>query len=95
MILANVVGTVVGTQRADGLPDARYLLVDPCSTRGEGKGSHLVALDMVSAGIGEMVMVAQGSATRQTDRTNNNPMDAIIVGIVDLIDEHGEVVYRK
>ena len=95
MILANVVGTVVGTRRSDGLPDARYLLVDPCSHDGQGKGGHLVALDMVGSGVGEMVMVAQGSSTRQTHRTNNNPMDAIIVGIVDLIDENGQVVYRK
>ncbi len=50
---------------------------------------------MIGSGPGEMVTLSQGSAARQTPLTDNRPMDAIIVGIVDCIDERGTVVYQK
>jgi ethanolamine utilization protein EutN len=95
MILANVVGTVVANKRADDTPDARYLLVEACNQKAEGKQDYYVALDMVSANRGELVLVTQGSPSRQTDYTFDHPFDAVIVGIVDLIDQGGEVSYRK
>jgi len=95
MILGMVVGTVVSERRADQIEAARYLLIDQCDQHGSGKNDILVALDLIGAGYGEMVILSQGSAARQTKITDNRPMDAIIVGIVDLIDEQGNVVYQK
>jgi microcompartment protein CcmK/EutM len=95
MILGMVVGTVVSHRRADQIDAPRYLLVDQSDQRGQKKNDILVALDMVGAGYGEMVMLSQGSAARQTTLTDNRPMDAVIVGIVDLIDEQGNMVYQK
>ena len=95
MIFAQVVGTVVATRREDGISGARYLLVQECSHHGESRGRYHVALDVVDAGAGEMVMIAQGSSCRQTEVSDRKPVDALICGIVDLVDEQGRVVYRK
>lgn len=95
MTLARVRGTVVSTRRADGVSGARYLLVEECSQGGEGSGSYLVALDRVSAGRGEMVLVAQGSSCRWTRETEERPIEAMIIAIVDQIDEEGRLVYEK
>ena len=95
MIFAQVVGTVVATRRADDISGARYLLVEECSHRGEGRGRFHVALDVVDAGVGELVMIAQGSSCRQTETSDRKPVDALICGIVDLVDEQGRIAFRK
>jgi microcompartment protein CcmK/EutM len=95
MILGKVVGTVVSEKRADQIEAAKYLLIDQCDQQGRGKNDFLVALDLIGAGYEEIVLLSQGSAARQTTITDNRPMDAIIIGIVDLIDEQGNVVYKK
>jgi microcompartment protein CcmK/EutM len=45
-----------------------------------------VAVDSVGAGVGEVVLVAQGSSARLTEVTRNKPVDAVIIGIVDKLD---------
>jgi microcompartment protein CcmK/EutM len=45
-----------------------------------------VAVDSVGAGEGEIVLVATGSSSRQTDFTKNKPVDAVIMAIVDKLD---------
>ena len=44
---------------------------------------RIVAVDNVGAGIGEIVLVALGSAARIGCDMENAPVDAAIVGIVD------------
>jgi len=95
VIFAKIAGTVVATRRSDDLPGARHLLVELCSHRGDGRGEYLVAVDSVGAGIGELVMVPQGPSARQPRETDRKPVDALISGIVDLVDERGAVVFRK
>jgi microcompartment protein CcmK/EutM len=95
MILGMVVGTVVSERRGDQIEAPRYLLVEQCDQTGAGQNDFLVAIDMIGANSGELVMIGQGSAARQTEVTYDRPIDAVIVGIIDLIDEHGKEVYRK
>ena len=95
MILGTVVGTVVSNRRADQIDAARYLLIEQCNQQAIGKNDFLVALDLIGAGYGEVVLLCQGSAARQTTITDDRPMDAVIVAIVDMIDEHGDIVYKK
>lgn len=95
MNLAIVAGSVVGGQRADSLPEGAYLLVDRCDPAGRRKGDYLVAFDLLGAGPGEMVMLAQGSSCRWTKPTEDRPIDTLVVGIVDLVDQADRVVYRK
>ncbi len=95
MTLSRVAGTVVATQRSDGVAGARWLLVEDCDQRGVGKGEYLVALDMVGADRGQLVLTAQGSSCRWTHRTEDRPMDTLVVAIVDTIDQGGAVVYPR
>ena len=95
MILGMVVGTVVTSKKADGIEGATYLLVERCNQQGRGRNDFHVALDQIGAGAGEMIFMSQGSPNRQTPRTFDKPVDATILGIVDLIDERGDVVYQK
>ncbi|MFP4638177.1 MAG: EutN/CcmL family microcompartment protein [Spirochaetaceae bacterium] len=95
MQLARVSGTVVASKNADGVDRPTYLIVDPCDTQGQGSGKHLVALDTVGAGFEEIVLVAQGSSARQTARSDKKAVDAVIVGVVDTVEEARKVTYRK
>ena len=95
MILGMVVGTVVAERRADQVDAPRYLLIEQCDQQGIRNSDFLVALDLIGANYEEIVIIGQGSAARQTKITFDRPFDAVIIGIVDLIDEKGKVVYKK
>jgi len=95
MIFGRVVGTVVSTKNSQDIGGAKYLLVRVCSPCGEPREGYLVALDLVGSGAGETVVIAQGSSSRQTDATYQKPVDAVIAGIVDMVEEDGSVVFRK
>jgi microcompartment protein CcmK/EutM len=95
MTLARVSGTVVAAERADQVQGARWLLVEESDQRGAGRGEYLVALDMVGADRGQLVLLAQGSSCRWTFRTEDRPMDALVVAIVDVIDQGGEIMWRQ
>jgi microcompartment protein CcmK/EutM len=58
-------------------------------------GTQIVALDVVGAGPGELVVLAQGSSARQTPETDKTAIDAVIAGIVDTVTLSGETTYRK
>lgn len=95
MILGKVVGTIVSSTINDGMNGSRYLLIDKTDQHGKRKGDYLVALDILGVAYDELVMVTEGSPSRETLLTTGKPLDALIVGIVDLIDENDTVVYRK
>ena len=95
MILAKVTGTLVASTRNDGMKYPAYLLVTPCTADGTMNGTAIVALDSVMAGKGEIVLVSQGSSTRQIPETIDKPVDALIIGIVDMVEESGKEVFKK
>jgi len=95
MILCKVVGTVTASSSGPMDHPGPYLLLQECSKKGEsGKGYH-IALDTLGAGPGEMVLLSQGSSARQTESSSQKAIDAVIVGIVDIVEDAGEVVYDK
>ncbi len=93
MNLARVRGTVTATRRADNIEGAKWLLVEECTQRGEGKGEYLIGLDMVGAERGELVLLTQGSSCRWTRRTDDRPMDTLVVAIVDSIHSGNDALY--
>jgi microcompartment protein CcmK/EutM len=90
MNLARVRGTVIATKRSDSLQGAKWLLVEECDPLGTGRGDCLVALDMVGADRGQMVLLTQGSSCRWTMRTEDRPIDTLVVAIVDHVDQRGK-----
>ena len=85
MILARIVGTVVATRKDARLEGCKLLIVQPLDPEGRDAGAPAVAVDTVSAGYTETVLVVTGSSARMTARTKDAPVDAAIVGIVDTI----------
>ena len=58
------------------------MIVEPVQHM-KGSLNQLVAIDNIGAGVGEFVLVAQGSAARIGCGLDSAPIDAAIVGIID------------
>lgn len=95
MQLGIVSGTVVSSQKDPRLTGYKFLVVRQVNIQGEPQGSYVVAVDAVGVGPGEYVLYATGSSARQTDSTENRPVDATIMAIVDTWEVEGRVVYQK
>jgi ethanolamine utilization protein EutN len=83
MILARVVGTVVATRKDPRLEGKKLLIVKPVSPEGKDEAGYVVAVDTVSAGFKERVLVVSGSSARMAEGCKDLPVDTTIVGIVD------------
>jgi ethanolamine utilization protein EutN/carbon dioxide concentrating mechanism protein CcmL len=96
MILAVVKGNVVSTNKTEKLQGGKLLIVEEWNidTR-QASGQPKVALDLVGAGEGELVMCVCGSSARQTEQTDKRPVDMAIIGIVDQVEMNGASCYKK
>lgn len=95
MILGKVAGTIVSSSVNVGIDGARYLLIDKCNQQGEKKNDFIIALDLIGAKNDEMVIISESTSARETMITSNKAVDAIIIGIIDMIDENEKITYRK
>lgn len=96
MIMGKVVGTVVATQKDRGLDGFKLQIVQSVDIPTLKAGADaLVAVDAVGAGIGEVVLCTSGSSARMTRATEDRPVDAVIVAIVDSCEIEGREIYRK
>ena len=84
MIIGKVTGSIVSTRKNENLVGHKLLIVEPFGCmKSASEGKSFVAIDNVGAGVGEIVLVAKGSAARIGCGCENAPVDAAIVGIVD------------
>ena len=95
MLLGKVVGTVVASRKEPKLEGSTFLLVQQLGVDGAEGSGHVVAVDSVGAGPGEVVLYASGSSARQTELTRERPVDAVIMAIVDTWEVDGATVYTK
>jgi microcompartment protein CcmK/EutM len=95
MQIALVIGSTVSTIKDEALRGRKLLIVRPADTAGRPVGEPYVAVDTVSAGAGDLVLVTWGSSARQTAQTQNAPVDAVIVGVIDSLELGGQVTFRK
>ena len=87
MQIAEVVGTVVSTQKNRKLEGAKLLLVQPLTLEGAARGTALLAIDSVGAGVGEKVLVViEGKAAGEALGRKAAAVDAAVIGIVDAVD---------
>jgi ethanolamine utilization protein EutN len=85
--IARVVGTVVATQKNHKLEGAKLLLVQPLDLDEAPRGTTLLAIDSVGAGIGEKVLVViEGKAAGDALGRKAAAVDAAIIGIIDAVD---------
>lgn len=96
MLVAKVIGTVVCTQKDEKLVGTKLQVVVPLNIQSLAyEGKPLVAVDAIGAGQGEVVLVVSGSSARQTAKTKDTPVDAVIMGIVDSLEVEGKPTYKK
>lgn len=101
MQLARVRGNVVASIKAAGLASHKLLLLEPVSaaapnaaTRDAAANSY-TAIDLVGAGVGEIVLVTLGSAARIAEGGQNAPTDAAVIAIVDSVQFDGKTTFLK
>ncbi len=99
MFLAKVEGSVVATKKDPSMSGRKLLLLRPQlvdekdPTKFRPGVNTIVAVDSVGAGLGEMVMFTQGSSARLAPNMKDAPVDAVIIGIVDVVDVFGKEVF--
>jgi ethanolamine utilization protein EutN len=100
MFLARVTGSVVATQKVASMTGHKLLTVEPyrvdetARDRLVSTGRTFVAVDTLGAGLGELVVICQGSSARLTPATEKLPVDCVVIGLVDTVDVGGRVIFR-
>jgi ethanolamine utilization protein EutN len=96
MKIGRVVGNVVATRKDERLVGYKLLILriltpdDSGALRHSGeRGGTIVAVDLVGAGVGEIVLFCSGSSARASTGNMQTPVDAAVVGIVDTVDIYG------
>ena len=95
MKMGRIVGNVVATQKDEKLESIKLFMVQDVNLDLSGKASFVVAADSVGAGVGELVLYASGSSGRMTEVTQDRPIDAVIMAIVDTLTLDDEISYQK
>ncbi|MBP3918737.1 MAG: EutN/CcmL family microcompartment protein [Clostridia bacterium] len=84
MIIGKVIGSVVATRKNEKLIGSKFLIIESLKDMKQDEtGDKFVAVDVIGAGIGDVVMVARGSAARLACDRQDAPCDAAVVGIID------------
>jgi carbon dioxide concentrating mechanism protein CcmL len=95
MQIARVCGTVVSTQKEPSLTGVKFLVLQLIDEEGQPLPGYEVAADSVGAGVDEWVLVSHGSAARQTRGSEDRPLDALVVGIIDTVSIDSHRLYSK
>ena len=86
MQIARVVGTVVATQKHRKFEGAKLMLVQPLNADDTPRGAPILAVDGVGAGVDEKVLVViEGRAAGEALGKKAAPVDAAIIGIIDMV----------
>jgi len=101
MFVAKVTGAVVATQKVDTMVGQKLLVVEPFRLEPNKRlelittGRTFIAVDTLGAGVGDMVLITQGSSARFTPETNKLPIDCVVIGIVDTVHIEKNSVYKR
>lgn len=85
MKICVVIGHVWATKKEHSLNGLKFMVVQDDTNE-----EKFVAADMVGAGIGEKVLVVNGSTARRAVGADERPVDAAIVGIIDTLEVEKE-----
>jgi len=101
MFIARVTGSVVATQKAASMRGHKLLVVEPYRLEEKQRkglittGRTFIAVDTLGAGQGDFVLVSQGSSARLIPETEQLPIDAVVIGIVDSVHIEKTSVYSR
>jgi ethanolamine utilization protein EutN len=87
MQIGRVVGTVVATQKHPKFEGAKLLLVQPLTLDDQPRGTTVLAVDALGAGVDEKVLIVmEGRAAGEALGRKLAPVDAAVIGIIDTVD---------
>ena len=87
MLIGRVVGNLVATQKNAKLEGTKLLLVQPLDLAGEPRGSAVLAIDGVDAGVGDRVLQIQDGRSAQLVLGRGiAAVDAAVIGVVDAME---------
>ena len=101
MFVAKVTGSLVATQKVDSMVGYKLLVVEPYRLEDKTRnrltttGRTFITVDTLGAGVGEYVLITQGSSARLTSETKNMPIDTVVVGIVDQVHVDNICVFSR
>ena len=81
MLTAILIDNVWATRKAESLNGLKFMLAEVIG--GTDAGQRLIVVDIISAGIGDRVIVSTGSSARRMLGDDDIPVDAVVVGIID------------
>jgi ethanolamine utilization protein EutN len=85
--VGRVVGTIVASQKNEKLEGTKLLLVQPTDPGGADRGTPVLAIDAVDAGVGDRVLlVNDGKAAITVLGKGIAAVDAAVVGVIDAVD---------
>jgi len=94
MLIARVIGTTISTIKDEKMGGSKLLILRQTNETGEFIGKPYVAVDLVDAGVNDLVLSGHGSSARQTYQTKDCPVDAVVMAVIDFLEVDGKVVYR-
>jgi deoxyribose-phosphate aldolase len=74
MLIARVIGTAISTIKDPKIKGNKLLILKQTDPKGNELGQPFVAVDLVDAGEGELVLTGHGSSARQTNLTKDCPV---------------------
>ena len=95
MQIARVIGTTISTIKDEKVRGSKLLILRQTDETSEIIGKPYVAVDLVDAGVDDLVLTGHGSSARQTYQTKDCPVDAVVMAVIDHLEVDGEVVFLK
>ncbi len=92
MNIGRVIGTLVATRKDESLVGSKLMVTQPLDIDYKPIGEPIIMVDTVGAGIGEAVIYAEGTASRNAAGKPDSAIDAAIVGIIDNLDVYKDVL---
>lgn len=82
MLTAKLTGHIWSTRKAESLNGLKLMQAEIIGG-GSDSGKRIIVVDIISAGIGDHVIITTGSSARRMLGNDDVPVDAVVVGIID------------
>ena len=86
MIIGKVVGKLWSTRKNEKLNGQKFLVIKLMSEKDKFTNELFIAVDIIGAGTGDLVIIVKGGAARKAINDETIPIDAAIIGIVDSLE---------
>lgn len=83
MFIGRVVGSLWSTRKTENTSGSKFLIIQPYNLNKAPNTDTIVAVDVLGAGEGELVVVAYGRAARVAVGNEDMSIEAAVIGIID------------